>query len=328
MGRQLSFHPGTSGTGAGAAGPIVAHLFGRFEITSPEGLPLELNCAKSRELLAYLLVHWNRAHRRETVTELLWGERCRGDPRKLLRQALWRLQTVLTADPNGGVKLIETLGPEWVRVNPAVPLTLDLADFEQAWGEFEKPPAPEDSETRAQDTARALDLYRGDLLDGEDWGWCLLERERLRSMFLVMSDRITAWCARNGEVALGVRLASKTLQDDPAHEKTHRNLMRLYALIGDRTSALRQFESCVAALRAELDVEPSRETQELCDLIRSDRPVLANGMDPSANGNSTLSSQAFGALEGLRELRNLLGKTRKDVDLEIEALERALAEKK
>ena len=65
------------------------------------------------------------------------------------------------------------------------------------------------------------------------------------------------------------------LREDRARERTHRRLMRLYYLAGDRTGALRQYERCAAALRQELDVEPSRRTSELERRIRRDDPGLA-----------------------------------------------------
>jgi len=324
MGRQLSTQPTAVGSKGCAASPITARLFGRFELTSSEGVPLELTCAKSRELLAYLLIHRDRAHRREAVADQMWGERTWGDQRKALRQALWQLQAVLSRVLNGGGQLIETLGPEWVRINSAIPVKMDIADFEKAWDEFETFSEIESPGTCISGITQALDLYRADLLEGEDWTWCFLERERLRSMYLVMSDRIASWCAQNGNFALGVRIASRTLEEDPAREKSHRSLMRLYTLTGDRTTALRQFETCTAALRVELGVDPSRKTQELFQQIRDDRLFDANCAELPSSISPAISAQATAALNSLQELRDLLDSMQQQVNREIEALERAL----
>jgi predicted ATPase len=59
------------------------------------------------------------------------------------------------------------------------------------------------------------------------------------------------------------------LQDDPTDETIYRALMRAYAASGRREDALRQVERCAAALRDELGVEPSDETQALAAEIRS-----------------------------------------------------------
>ncbi len=52
-------------------------------------------------------------------------------------------------------------------------------------------------------------------------------------------------------------------------------MMRLYYLTGDRTAALRQYATCVAALKEELHVSPSERTLALYEQIRNDRLVTS-----------------------------------------------------
>jgi DNA-binding SARP family transcriptional activator len=46
------------------------------------------------------------------------------------------------------------------------------------------------------------------------------------------------------------------VKQDPLDEESYRQLMRLYALKGDRAGALRAYHRCETTLRRELDVEP------------------------------------------------------------------------
>jgi hypothetical protein len=55
---------------------------------------------------------------------------------------------------------------------------------------------------------------------------------------------------------------------DPWREETHRQLMRLYVLNGERSAALSQYESCRRLLQQELAVEPGAETTTLYEQIR------------------------------------------------------------
>ena len=57
----------------------------------------------------------------------------------------------------------------------------------------------------------------------------------------------------------------------PANEDAHRALMRAYALSGSRDGAVRQYQACREALRRELDVEPSAETDALYREIAAGR---------------------------------------------------------
>ena len=50
------------------------------------------------------------------------------------------------------------------------------------------------------------------------------------------------------------------LADEPEREEAHRLKMRLLALDGQRTAALKQYDECTTALLDELGVPPSAET--------------------------------------------------------------------
>jgi DNA-binding SARP family transcriptional activator len=305
---------------APGAGALHIHLFGRLRIER-DGRPLPgLNCAKARELLAYLLLHRQRSHRREDIAERLWGDAASAEPRKTLRQALWQLQSVLAeCCPD----LLEADGGDWIRVEPQASVWLDVAVFESAWLQLETSPGREATPASAARAKEALGLYRGELLEGSSWSWCVFERARLRELFLSLGDLAMSGCLAASERAEGVRLGFDILRHDPAREGTHRSLMRLHALAGDRTAALRQFDRCVAALREELGVPPSRRTRELAESIRTD------GLDGGRLGAGVAEVPVAGlpvasVLEGLREVRDLLNEVRREVHCEIRALEKAI----
>jgi DNA-binding SARP family transcriptional activator len=63
----------------------------------------------------------------------------------------------------------------------------------------------------------------------------------------------------------------KILYYDRARERTHRRMMRLHYLAGDRTSALRQYQKCVTILQEELEVKPAESTRLIYEKIRADK---------------------------------------------------------
>jgi two-component SAPR family response regulator len=146
---------------------------------------------------------------------------------------------------------------------------LDLAEFERA--AVRRTPTEPASAPRpdAKRWAQAVELYRGDLLQGWYPDWCLEERERLRQIYLETLDALVAACESNHDVNAGVAYAVRAHHTDPARECTHRALMRLYCLSGDRAAAVRQYEQCEKILRTELGIEPDDETKALYRSIRS-----------------------------------------------------------
>jgi DNA-binding SARP family transcriptional activator len=61
------------------------------------------------------------------------------------------------------------------------------------------------------------------------------------------------------------------LQQDPTREDVHRRLIRLYAELGTRDQAARQFHACRDVLRRELGLVPARETVALYEDVLANR---------------------------------------------------------
>ena len=76
-------------------------------------------------------------------------------------------------------------------------------------------------------------------------------RERL----LILGLILTGWA-----LIVVIRLFDlQVLAHDKAREDAHRGLMRLYAAMGARTEALRQYDMATEILQKELGVEPARK---------------------------------------------------------------------
>ncbi len=127
---------------------------------------------------------------------------------------------------------------------------------------------------------RAADaLYRGDLLQGfslpqnpDFEAWQLAQREALRRELGWALQALALHHERYSPQAAETALvySRRWLELDPLNEAAHRLLMSLYAADGRRSEALRQYQSCVALLGAELGVAPQAETTELFERVARD----------------------------------------------------------
>ena len=122
-------------------------------------------------------------------------------------------------------------------------------------------------QTRADDKRaaleRAADLYRADLLPSCYDEWISAERDRLRQRHRQALVRLVDLLEARRDYAQAIHHAQRLVRDEPADEDAYRRLMRLLALNGDRTGVMRAYQSCVANLQRELDVEPSQTTREV-----------------------------------------------------------------
>jgi len=253
-------------------------LFGRFETTVDGSDTPWLQARKVQELLGYLLLGRNKPVQREKLADKLWPHVDTSHSKKYLRQALWQLQKAGEAlDPPPARRLL-VVDQEWIGINPKADIQVDVAEFEQTYEVSVHAPRGDLSPELRSRFEAAVELYRGDLLDGWYHDWCLTHQELYRSMYLVILDKlmVDAEILRNFDVGLGY--GRKALEQDPANERTHMRMMRLHQQAGDRTAALRQFELCQQALQADLGVAPDADTVRLYHAIRDQgRPVTPGG---------------------------------------------------
>jgi len=225
-------------------------------------------------LLAYLAVN-RRAHSRDKLAALLWGESPDADAKNNLRQALTNLRKFFDNELTITRDTIELTGDVF----------LDSTQF----GADIKNASKLDPEPAAAILTDSLRLYRGDFLEGfhvrdapdfEDW--VLSERARLRELALQALHTLTHFHTASGQFTEAIAFASRLLTFDPWREEAHRQLMLLQARTGQISAALSQYETCRKILEKELGVEPSLETTDLYERIRSARQFARHNIPAAA----------------------------------------------
>lgn len=246
-------------------------LFGKFCVRRNEQVLDGFDARKVQELFCYLLLHRDHSLPRETLASLLWPDTTTAQSKKNLRQILWQLQSALSSQNERAIDRILLVEPDWVQLNSEADIWLDVAVFEQAFNLIQKTPGHELDSSTAQLLQETIQLYQGPLLEGWYQDWCLLERERLQSLYLAMLDKLMSYCEVRHDYETGLLYGMRIMCYDRARERTHRRMMRLYYLLGDRAEALRQYERCSAALEEELGISPSKSTTAIFRQIQADQ---------------------------------------------------------
>lgn len=111
---------------------------------------------------------------------------------------------------------------------------------------------------------QAENLYGGEFLAEDRYeDWLIVHRENLKHAYLDILDQLSQYYFDQGQFAMCVAYCQKILVEDACREDAHRRLMRCYMSHGQRHLALRQYHTCVEALKRELDVPPMPATIEL-----------------------------------------------------------------
>lgn len=302
---------------------LVVGLFGKFSARAGDQALNGFDSCKLQELFSYLLLHRDHSHPRETLAGLLWADTSTAQSKKYLRQALWHLQTALGPHEAQCQRRTLLIEPGWVQVNTSADLQLDVATFELSFAAVARKPGPELDDESARVLRDAVGLYQGDLLEGWYQDWCLYRREQLQNLHLTMLDKLMGYCEARHQYEEGLSYGARILRYDRASERTHRRLMRLQYLAGDRTAALRQYERCVAALNEELSVRPAKLTVMLYEQIRAD--YLDEAVHATVENAVTAPIMMLPEVLGrLRQLQEALGDMQRQVRQSIQSTELAL----
>ncbi|MDX1523058.1 MAG: protein kinase, partial [Anaerolineae bacterium] len=246
-----------------------------------DGKPLEIDTRKTIALIAYLAVT-GEVHSREALVTLLWPESEPRQARAILRRNLSVLNKTL-----GGEGL--AVARDTIGLDPEADIRVDVDHFQRLaqTGSNHDHPTSEVCPECLSDLAAAANVYRDDFLAGftlrdspnfDDWQ--SFETERLKRELAGALARLAHGHQARGELDPALTYAQRWLAVDPLHEPAHRQLMQLYADSGDRSAALRQYQSCVRLLKEELDAPPEDETVALYERIRAEtkrhRKIIAD----------------------------------------------------
>ena len=251
---------------------LVMRLLGGYQVELDGSQVSSFRSDKVRALLAYLAVEADRPHRRETLAGLLWPDRPETVANSNFRQTLSRLRQALR-DRTPPFFLFVT--PSDVQFNAASDHALDVAELEA----FARSPA---RFTQLLPESLCADFLAGFAVpDSETFeAWVLTQQEHYHQLALNILDAQSAFFEGSGDYEKAIAAARLQIRIEPWLEEAHRRCMRALALAGRADEALHQYELCCRALQAELEVEPSAETQALYADIRAGKLAVLSRSSP------------------------------------------------
>lgn len=246
---------------AAAPPPLLRiHTLGGFQVLrGDQSIPAETwqQRRKIRLLLLYLLIHRHRRVPRDELLETLWPDQSPESAGLALNTTFSNLRRILEPYLGKGLPSRYLIREEeTLSFNPLAEIWYDVQEFESA--------------VKSGQAARLIaSLYRGEFVPEEPYvDWVIRERERIRALFLNSQISLLEQRVQSGAWREGVDLAKRILEMEPWLEEVWRALMTCYSMLGQRSEALRAFNTCEQVLRNELDIAPSAETRALYEQIK------------------------------------------------------------
>ncbi|MEZ4615902.1 MAG: BTAD domain-containing putative transcriptional regulator [Caldilineaceae bacterium] len=249
------------------AAPVQISMFGSPTFAQ-QGNPLTINRFQIRAFL-FRLAAQAEPVTRDQLAQLFWPDVDDARARRHLTQLLSHVRRILPLPK----LLIQT--PTHIQLNQAQ-IWSDVVAFKQLLAESEHASGVAQQQT----TELALELYGGPFLDGistpdlpEYELWLETERAWLERRYLELLAAHTLALMDEAAFAPALEFSRRHLAIDELAEDAHRRLIACYAAVGERSTALRQYEHCVDLLQRELDVAPMAETVALHQAVLRGRAL-------------------------------------------------------
>ena len=220
----------------------------------------QLRLRKARSLIKLLALSPGHRLHREQAMDLLWPELDSKAALNNLHHALHIARRTLEPSAGAASGYLHLRG-ESLALSVAGPVWVDVEAFEEAATTARH--AMEPAAYRA-----AIDLYSGELLPQDRYeAWAEERRAQLRGVYISLLLELAGVYEERKEFGEAIEALGRVVAEDPTHEDAHAALIRLYALLGRRREALRQYERLREALFTEFGAEPEAATVHLHEEI-------------------------------------------------------------
>lgn len=253
-------------------------LLGTLEVSINEE-PVDISSNYVRALLLFLAIEKHRPHRREILAEMLWPEKPEGIARNSLKQALSNLRKALGDRDNADPFLL--ISRDEIQINQSSSYWVDAVEVSELIEYVDEHPHSDLMTCNAceKKLLQAVENYRGEFLgefylpDNQEFNdWIVIKREFFEQRMVEALRKLVQIFEARGELSVASEYCRQLVNLEPWNEQNHRNLIRLLALNGMRSAALRQYQVCCDNLRDELGVEPSSATVTLYEKIKNWEP--------------------------------------------------------
>ena len=223
----------------------------------------------SRELLAYLALRPDGATG-ETIVEALWPDRSPDPDNTRLHSALKSLRSRLRSATGARNAMFVTHVAGRYRLDTQL-VASDVTDFRSLIGEATASP---DGDHQIAALKQAVQLYRGELVDGSPYEWAEPIREELRRSG---TDAMThlASLIKDTKPDQALAVLNRAIGLDPYNEELYGRIMRLQTTIDHPDAAQRTLRLLESRLD-EIDAQPSEKIRSLLITSPATRSAATN----------------------------------------------------
>lgn len=275
---------------------LTIEMFGPMRVlVGNEPIP-RTRSRKALWLLALLALRAGRPVTRERVANMLWPDAESGLGSANLRPVMCDLRAALGDE---GQRL-RSKDPNMIVLEPSG-AKIDVVEFDAAF--------------RKGDHTRAVELYRGQLLEGCPEEWAVQERLIRETNCLAALQALGKSALEEDRPAEAVAHFTRAIALDPLRDGPRRGLMTALAAEGNVNAALQTYREFAQLISSEVCTTPDGETASLYERLRADlrRPAgrsVVKASRPTPNNLVVPLTDLVGREEERLEAASRLRKSR------------------
>jgi LuxR family maltose regulon positive regulatory protein len=241
---------------------LTINMLGPVEIVRDPALPLSPDAwatRRARDILCFVASRRHHRASKDLIIDTFWGET---DPTVIARNfhpTVSHIRKALNSNQTLKQNLLLYRDGDYL-LNPDFAYRIDVEEFDRLVTQGEATRRERQFDQCIQCYQSAVDIYRGEFMQGSYDPWADEQRSYYRKQYLQLIEALAGVAQKRGDWFKSIQLAQQILNDDPFREDIHCLLMHAHAALGNKGAVREQYESLKVLLRKELGVEPVGET--------------------------------------------------------------------
>lgn len=196
----------------------------KTHINARAPIAIKWRTMKAKELFAYLLVYNNEFQSKKTIQDMFWSDLSEKSVTQQLYSTVYEIRKTIETHKipveiiNSGDKYMLKSEKLWI----------DYQMFEHQLGLID-----EVTDDNYQHLKSVLELYKGHLLEIEDYNWAFNKGEELRFLWIIYMEKLRDYYIEKDNIHEAIILNLRMREFFPNNTLVEDSLNELYALIGE-----------------------------------------------------------------------------------------------
>lgn len=236
---------------------LLIKCLGCYKVAWENQEPIKWRAEKTKELFAYLLQNQGRDISKGELLDKLWEE---DDPDRAIRQLYNGIYYIRKALEEYGVdRSLISIGSNYnLKLGP---VDYDVGRLYELEGS---------NQADSLETLEEMEsLYAGGYLEGEDYPWAYFERENLGKLYQQCLIKLSRQYIEKKQFEKAESKLTKAYTQNPYEEIVTELLLKLYMETGEKSKAVRHFNSYSKLIKEDLGIKPDNKLYELYQSMKS-----------------------------------------------------------